>query len=125
MQVKKALARRIVTDFHSEQAAHEAEENWTKQFQKHETPQDVPTVQVKLADVAGAGASEGEQSVRLDKVLVKSGLADSASDGQRKIKQRAVQVDGEVWDRPNLNVKVPAELLIRVGRRISRVQIEP
>jgi tyrosyl-tRNA synthetase len=125
MQVKKALARRIVTDFHSEQAAREAEENWIKQFQKHETPQDVPTVQVKLADVVSAGASEGEQSVRLDKVLVKSGLADSASDGQRKIKQRAVQVDGEVWDRPNLHVKVPAELLIRVGRRISRVQIEP
>jgi tyrosyl-tRNA synthetase len=125
MQVKKALARQIVSDFHSEQAAREAEENWTRQFQKHETPQDVPTVQVKLADVAGAGASAGEHSVRLDKVLVKSGLADSASDGQRKIKQHAVQVDGKVYDRPNLNVKVPAELVIRVGRRISRVQIEP
>ncbi len=125
MQVKKALARQIVADFHSEQASREAEESWTKQFQKHETPQDVPTVQVKLADVAGAGASAGEQSVRLDKVLAKSGLADSASDGQRKIKQHAVQVDGEVYDRPNLNVKLPAELVIRVGRRISRVQIEP
>src|SRR5256714_8510609 len=34
MELKKALARRIVKDFHSEQAAKEAEENWTRQFQK-------------------------------------------------------------------------------------------
>src|SRR5204862_7552180 len=42
MQIKKDLARRIVADFHSKQAAQEAEENWTKQFQKHETPDELP-----------------------------------------------------------------------------------
>src|SRR5947209_4057618 len=41
MQLKKALARRIVQDFHSEQAAHQAEENWAKQFQKHEVPENL------------------------------------------------------------------------------------
>src|SRR3954470_5074490 len=32
MQIKKDLARRIVADFHSAQAAREAEEDWAKQF---------------------------------------------------------------------------------------------
>src|SRR5437016_877697 len=46
MELKKVLARRIVQDFHSEQAAKEAEENWIKQFQRNEVPENVETVQV-------------------------------------------------------------------------------
>src|SRR5437868_11609811 len=38
MQAKKDLARRIVTDFHSVEAARKAGEDWAKQFQKRETP---------------------------------------------------------------------------------------
>src|SRR5215470_13653338 len=38
MELKKALARRIVQDFHSPEAAKAADENWGKQFQKDEVP---------------------------------------------------------------------------------------
>ena len=41
MQAKKDLARRIVTDFHSAEAAEKAAEDWAKQFQKDEVPEDV------------------------------------------------------------------------------------
>src|ERR1700674_247100 len=41
MAAKKELARRIVTDFHSADAAAKAGEDWAKQFQKHEVPEDV------------------------------------------------------------------------------------
>ena len=34
MQAKKELARRIVADFHSAEAAAKAGEDWAKQFQK-------------------------------------------------------------------------------------------
>src|SRR5579884_4532638 len=51
MQAKKDLARHIVTDFHSEQAAREAEENWTKQFQKYETPDALETVTISRQQV--------------------------------------------------------------------------
>ena len=54
MQAKKDLGRRIVAGFHSEQAAREAEENWTKQFQKHETPDELPLVTVRACDIGGA-----------------------------------------------------------------------
>ena len=41
MQAKKDLARRIVGDFHSPDAAAKAGEDWAKQFQKDEVPEDV------------------------------------------------------------------------------------
>src|SRR5215468_3248014 len=51
MEVKKALARRIVQDFHSEQAAKEADANWAKQFQKDEVPENVEEVTIPLSQV--------------------------------------------------------------------------
>ncbi len=120
MQVKKDLARRIVEDFHSQQAAREAEENWTKQFQKNETPETVELVTLAKKDVSASKAD----SLRLDRILFLSGLAESATDAQRKIKQRAVKIDGNVCEQMNLPLKPPAELTIRVGRQIRRVKIE-
>src|SRR5215472_3274184 len=46
MEAKKALARRIVQDFHSEAAAREADANWAKQFQKDEVPENLLTVRI-------------------------------------------------------------------------------
>src|SRR5215471_14023062 len=46
MELKKALARRIVQDFHSEQAAKDADANWARQFQKDEVPENVETVEL-------------------------------------------------------------------------------
>src|SRR5712692_6278108 len=40
MEAKKGLARRIVTDFHSADAATKAGDDWANQFQKHEPPAD-------------------------------------------------------------------------------------
>src|SRR5216684_3766641 len=51
MELKKALARQIVKDFHGEQAAKDADANWAKQFQKDEVPEDVETVSVKPTSV--------------------------------------------------------------------------
>jgi len=41
MESKKDLARRIVTDFHSAEAAAKAAEAWAKQFQKDELPEEL------------------------------------------------------------------------------------
>ena len=55
MEAKKELARRTVQDFHGEQAAKQAGENWAKLFQKGETPEDIETVELPLERVAGGG----------------------------------------------------------------------
>src|SRR5947209_17930506 len=125
MQLKNAQARRIVQDFHSEQAAHQAEENWAKQFQKHEVPEDVETVEVNYAEIAAQEpASDHHRPVKLDKLLLRAGLADSASDGQRKIKQGAVRINGEVQTAHTVVVtKVPMEFVIKVGKKLKRIMI--
>jgi tyrosyl-tRNA synthetase len=127
MQVKKDLARRIVQDFHSQQAARGAEENWTRQFQKQETPENVELVSLRGDDVKAhrtPAPSDGEE-FRLDRILVLSGLAESGSDAQRKIKQHSVKIDGSVCEQPHLTLRPPAELTIRVGRQIRRIRIYP
>jgi tyrosyl-tRNA synthetase len=49
MEAKKELARRIVTDFHSADAAAKASEDWAKQFQKDAVPEDVEVVDLMVA----------------------------------------------------------------------------
>src|SRR6202158_1186639 len=51
MQAKKDLAARIVKDFHSEEAATKAAEDWAKQFQKGEMPSSVDLVSISLEKV--------------------------------------------------------------------------
>ena len=119
MELKKRLAARIVTDFHSADAAAKAGEDWARQFQKDQVPENVEEVAVAYAEIAGKDGG----SIKLDKLLARCGMADSASDAQRKIKQGAVRIDGEVKQEPVLAVKVPAELTLRVGRLIKKVAI--
>src|SRR5215468_8645085 len=51
MELKKALARRIVQDFHSAEAARATDENWSKQFQKDEVPENVEEARVSFQSV--------------------------------------------------------------------------
>src|SRR3954465_14456226 len=119
MKLKQNLGRLIVTDFHPPEAADKAAEDWSKQFQKDETPENIEEVSVSVADIAGKDAG----SIKLDKLVARCGMADSASDAQRKIKQGAVKVDGEVKKEPALALKTPVTLTLRVGRLIKKVAI--
>src|SRR5271155_2359200 len=51
MALKKELARSIVADFHSAEAATKAAEDWGRQFQRGGVPDDVEEVEVSYADV--------------------------------------------------------------------------
>src|SRR5205814_5569748 len=144
MDAKKDLARRIVTDSHSAEASRKAGEDWAKQFQKRETPDVIEQVMVSLSkiiagsgepinissppvDVQVLGRENGLQiaiPVRVDKLLAEAGLAESASDGGRKLKQGAVEIDGETVVRPKLAVPSPPRpLTVRVGRVMKLVAI--
>ncbi len=118
MKLKKELAQRIVADFHGAEAASRAADDWARQFQRDEVPEEIEQIAVKFADVAAPAGN-----VKLDKLLARSGLADSVSDAARKIRAKAVRVEGEVKTDPILRVTLPAELTIRVGRLLKRVAI--
>ena len=123
MQAKKDLARRIVTDFHSADAATKAGEDWAKQFQKDEVPEDAEEVSVDLKDVEGSRDQLSRCLVRLDRLLVKCGLAESTADATRKLKQRSVRIDNEVATDPRMVLVIPHDgqslkLALRVGKRL-------
>jgi tyrosyl-tRNA synthetase len=142
MQVKKDLARRIVADFHSVAAAEAAEENWAKQFQQHEIPTQLETIAVSIDSVstdahdagpvpALPGQNETAQQldgrsmrfIRIDKLLKAAGLAESGSDAQRQIKQRAVRVAGGLIQGYTYQTAVPISVPVQVGRKIKQVEL--
>jgi tyrosyl-tRNA synthetase len=144
MQLKKDLAGKIVADFHSSEAAQRAEGDWAKQFQKDEVPEEVEEVKVVLSDVVGPEDMEGgaykrirmgrigeppppgklEKFIRLDKLLRAAGLSPSRSEAERKIREKAVRVEGEMLDSLSFRTCVPTELTIRVGRTMKRIYLQ-
>jgi tyrosyl-tRNA synthetase len=114
MDVKKRLARIITADFHGQEAAQSADENWAKMFQQKETAEDLEEVSVAFADVAG---SEPNQ-IRLPKLLVHLGLAASGAEANRKITEKAVKLDGESAAGALISVAaLPARIVVRLGKR--------
>jgi len=129
MASKKDLAGMIVRDFHSSEAAERAAEDWAKQFQRDEVPEDVEEVFISLAEIGGrvhhtdhggeatiraevsltlaeiggyiVNTDRGaEATVRADRLLVRCGLANSITDAGRKLKQGSVRVEDHVLKEP-------------------------
>jgi tyrosyl-tRNA synthetase len=82
MAAKKRLARTIVTEFHGEAAAHEAEERFERTVQRREIPDDIPAFAPKAGQLL------------LD-ALAEAGLAPSRRETRRLFDQGAVTVDGQ------------------------------
>jgi tyrosyl-tRNA synthetase len=120
MQAKKELARRIVADFHSADAAVKAGEDWAQQFQKGGVPQDLQEVSVGVEEVGGSVDASSRALVRLDRILVKCGLAASATDAARKLKQGSVRIENQVTNHPRivLTPPPPKRLALRVGKQL-------
>ena len=137
MALKKELARSIVADFHSAQAAVKAGEDWGRQFQKHEAPEELPEVRIEIskirvADVAPdsneGGSAQSVSSdmsemeiVRADKLIREAGFAASTAEASRKIKERAVHINGNTIERPAIRVSISEQLIVRVGKKIKRI----
>jgi len=82
MENKLSLAERVVRDFHSAEDGREAAAAFDSEVRKGQIPTDIQTV--ALPDAGW----------RLDKILAKTGMAESVSDAVRKIKAGAVEIDG-------------------------------
>lgn len=82
--LKVDLAKRIITDFHSEDAAREAEENFNRLFKRKEAPKDIEERKVFARKLW-----------KLTHLMVATGLASSISEANKLIEQGGVKVDGE------------------------------
>ena len=125
MKLKQELGKRIVGDFHSREAAEQAALDWSRMFQKDEAPEDLEQVTVPYAEVAAphAAISDGYVQVKLDKLLARTGLASSVTDGLRKLKQNAVKLDGELKTEIVTAVAANTAFTLRAGKRMVKVTI--
>ena len=124
MQAKKDLAARIVKDFHSADAATKAAEDWAKQFQKNQAPESVEEVTIDKSSVsAGSESNNGSYAIRVDKLLKEVGLVSSRTEGERKIQEGAVTINGDTVSTPIVNVPSNGGILVRVGKRVKRVHL--
>jgi tyrosyl-tRNA synthetase len=103
-QTKVDLAKRIVADFHSAEAAEQAAAEFERVHVQRQAPEAVPELTVSTADT-------------LSRILVQAKLASSGAEATRKIKQGAVRIDGArvaefAWRAPG-----PGSYLMQVGPR--------
>jgi tyrosyl-tRNA synthetase len=134
MALKKELARSIVADFHSAEAATKAAEDWGRQFQRDQVPGEIEEVEIELSEVWGASIQEAIEDaaayetslppcrIRLDKLVARAGLADSVTDAVRKLKQNSVKVNGEMKADPVIYLSPQDSATVRVGKKIKRIR---
>ena len=108
MAAKRRLARSIVAEWHGEDAAQAAEEQWTRTFSQRSVPDDIPDAPI---DFGGADALE----IALPVLLHDIGAAASRAEAKRLVSQGAVRIDDEVVK--DQSTEIPNGAILRVGRR--------
>ncbi|HEX75537.1 MAG TPA: tyrosine--tRNA ligase [Dehalococcoidia bacterium] len=106
MVVKKRLAYEIVAQFHGAQAACEAEDDFTRVFQKGEVPEEIVTLSVSIG-----------LKTTLTAELTKAGLTKSRSEARRLLAQGAIEVDGETVIEDIDMTKLGKGRKIKIGKR--------
>jgi tyrosyl-tRNA synthetase len=106
--LKVELAKRIITDFHSAEAARAAEEEFNRIFKRKEVPEEIESREV-----------EAGVSWPLPHLLFNVGLASSVAEARRLIQQGGVRIGGERQTETGILFKINPgeESLIQVGKR--------
>jgi tyrosyl-tRNA synthetase len=109
---KMALARRLVADFHGEDAASAAEAEWRRVHQERQNPSAMPFVSVP------AGRYKPHE------LLARAGLTRSNSEGVRLLRQGAVRRDGTALEAgTELRLEAGASFVLSIGpARFVRVE---
>ena len=104
---KVTLAKELVTRFHNDKAADEAEKWFENMFKKKDIPDDIVTETITLDD----------EKLLFAKLIVSVGFAKSNGEARRLIKQNAVSINGEKVKDQNFEVTKDQEFVLKVGKR--------
>lgn len=107
---KMQLAREIVSMYHGQDAAHEAEEEFKRIFSQGQLPDNIAEFTVS------AGELENNK-IWLPKLLSIANLTDSTSEARRMIKQGAVKINEKKIEDQDAQIEIEDEMIIKVGKR--------
>ena len=105
--LKRRLARTLVTMYHDEHSARAAEEEFDRVFVKKDLPDEVPEFQFPA----------GNGGIGILRLLTETKLASSNSEARRMIEQGGVTVDGERISDYNAEIQFTGSVIIKVGKR--------
>ena len=110
MNLKKNLAHEIVSQFHGNQAAIEAERHFAKVFQKGEMPDDIPKY-----TFTAKHAQDELYEVDIAPTLLQNGLVKSNSELKRLLAQGAIELNGKKLS-SNI-IAAQDSSILRIGKR--------
>lgn len=102
---KIRLAKIIVQDLHSAEAARQAEEEFNRLFVRKELPEEMQEKTFPSGKYA------------LSDLLVRAELADSKKEAKRLIEQGAVRINGERASDVKAEIELNTDVVIQVGKR--------
>ncbi len=105
--IKLRLARELATRFHDAATAENAVAGWHAVVRGEADTSAVPLRRIEV----------GPEKLRLPALLVAAGLAASNSDATRKLRERAVRIDGIVVDDGALEFAAGFTGLLQIGKR--------
>ncbi|MEK6754635.1 MAG: tyrosine--tRNA ligase, partial [Bacteroidota bacterium] len=105
--LKRKLARTLVTMYHSPDAAKSAEEEFDRIFVEKETPDQIEEFHLSLPN--------GDTSIIA--LLVRTQMASSRSEARRLIEQGGVSIDGERVEDANAPIPDKQVFILKVGKR--------
>ena len=104
MEIKRLLARKIVSLFHNDELALKAERHFNEVVVGKGIPDDIPVYSISKEDL-------------IVNVIFDSGLLKSKGEARRMIKQGAVKLDEERIDDIQATVLPDREQILKVGKR--------
>jgi tyrosyl-tRNA synthetase len=132
MDAKMRLAEEVISDFHGQDAARKAAENFQRVFRDRQAPQEMKKIVLKRMPMGisveresestssshmAAGLSRGPE--KWSKLLAYLGEADSTSEAERLIKQGGFEIDGSLVKDPTckLDLSQAGSYDVRVGKK--------
>ncbi len=109
---KMRLAKALVAQYHSDEAAEGAARRFTETFSARVFPEDAPIVRPDKA------LMDGENRIWIIRLLTSCGKGSiSSSEAGRLVKQGAVEVDGEIIQEREARIRLNSERRLQIGKR--------
>ncbi|HSA86779.1 MAG TPA: tyrosine--tRNA ligase [Nitrospira sp.] len=119
MEAKQALAELIVARYHGAEAGRQARADFLQKFQVREFPDEPDThIDLKPEDMSEIDAVQGG-SIKLSRLIVKTGLVSSSSEARRLVIQGGIEVDGVKETTPDklISFEIHQQRRLKIGKK--------